>query len=286
LIDDLERAAAARVRPEFDALLAEPDRSVAGMPRAATLRMVPGDLPSVQGRVNGRSMTLLLDTGATHVYFGGRGARRAQVYLPAAAEIDIVTPGDRSPWRLCVFDTLQLGPMAFGPGVAALPVREAGGGQRHECVVGGSVLSHFRVTFDFKGREVRLAPHGGPAAAESLFTEAKVNGRPFWLLVDSGASRLVLEPWAAVELGLMDEEEAARHRKRDGASGGGRRTRLRLDAVEVAGTRFRAVKALVVDTFTDVDADGVRPAGLLGLAAFGDRIWTLDYGTRRLVVEE
>jgi predicted aspartyl protease len=114
----------------------------------------------------------------------------------------------------------------------------------------------------------------------------RIDGRPYWLLVDSGASRLALEPWAALELGLITEAEAARHAKRAGASGGGRTTRLRVGPVEVAGLTVPSVKAIVVNTF-DGAADGdIRPAGLLGLAAFGDRVWTLDYGRRRLAVEE
>lgn len=286
LAGELEREAVARPRPELDAVLAEPDRAVPGSLQAAAFPMQPGELPAVRGRVNGAPLTLLLDTGSTHVYLSGRGARAARVYVPPGDEVGIVTPGDHTPYRLCAFARLEIGPLAFGPGVAAFPLWEAAGGKHHDCIVGGSILSHFRVTFDFRRREVRLEPHGQRATAGTLFTEARIAGRSYWLLVDSGATRLGLEPWAALELGLISEAEVARHVKRPGASGGGRTTRLRVGPVEVAGLTVPSVKAMVVNTF-DGEVDGeIRPAGLLGLAAFGERVWTLDYGRKRLAVEE
>ncbi len=105
------------------------------------------------------------------------------------------------------------------------------------------------------------ARHG----AERLLKE---NGTPYSFLVDSGANHLALEPWVTRELGLKGR-------------------RVLLETVEVAGRTFKNTRARVLATFGNVkDKDGKRPAGLLGLAGFGDLVWTLDYGRKHLTVEE
>ncbi|NUN52619.1 MAG: membrane protein insertase YidC [Planctomycetaceae bacterium] len=99
------------------------------------------------------------------------------------------------------------------------PHRWMGLGTDSFAVVGCSVLSHFAVTFDFRKREVRLRPTGKPGYTENLMTTVRVNGKPLWLMVDSGATKVFLEPWAALDLDLITEARAKRHDARGASLG-------------------------------------------------------------------
>lgn len=258
-----------------------------GALREATLPMVEGKVPAVLGRLDGVEMPFVLDTGTSVVVLTAEAARDAKVYLPARAAEPIGGPGYVSPNRLCAFRSLELGPNRFGAGVAAVPVDQRPGrwmdlGTETYAIVGCSVLSHFAVTFDFAKGEVRLRPTGRPGYVNTLFTSIDVNGKPFLLMVDSGATAVFLEPWAALELGLISEERAKRHESRAGDASDALHSRFTLDSVGVPGRVFRDVDGAAVNTFGGHEPAGFRPAGLLGLRGFGDLVWTLDYGTRTL----
>jgi clan AA aspartic protease (TIGR02281 family) len=113
-----------------------------------------------------------------------------------------------------------------------------------------------------------------------LAVDAEVNGERLRLLVDSGATHVVLEPDAAARLGLLDAAGAARLRRKGAAPPAGIERRT-LDRVEVGAHGFEDVPARILHTFEDGVLDG-----LLGLGAFGDRVWTLDYAAGRLYVED
>jgi len=114
---------------------------------------------------------------------------------------------------------------------------------------------------------------------------ATVHDRRILLLVDSGATTVFLEPWAAQELDLITADEAARHGRRARTLADALFTRVTLDRVEVAGHAFAGIDAAVVDTFGPIVSPDFRPGGLLGLRGLGDLVWTLDYGTQTLFLE-
>ncbi len=224
-------------------------------------------------------MKLILDTGASLVSLSGPAAERTGLYLPPRPEARALSPGFDARYRLGVFDRLRLGPALFLRGIASVPLRESVGGTY--AIVGCSVLARYRITFDFKRRRVRFEPaqrHG-----EIFSAAVGIGGRKYRLLVDSGATRVFLEPWAALELGLIDETEAARHDKKTESFRSGRITRIRLEDVTVAGRRFRDVPGGVVHTFGKGPG---RPAGLLGFWAFGELAWTLDFLAKTIRVKE
>jgi len=262
----------------------------AGLLREATLPMVKGKVPAVKGRINGVEMPLVLDTGTSAVTVTAEAARDARLYLPRRHPVTSVSPGYVATIRECAFESLELGPNRFGAGVATVPLDERPGrwmdlGTERYAIVGCSVLSHFAVTFDFARKEVRLRPTGRPAYANTLFTSIGVNGKPFLLMVDSGATAVFLEPWAALELGLISPERAKRHEAKAAHGSGALFSRFTLDSVAVPGHVFRDVEGAAVNTFGGETQEGLRPAGLLGLKGFGDLVWTLDYGTRKLRLE-
>ena len=125
---------------------------------------------------------------------------------------------------------------------------------------------------------VKPSHHGEP-----FFVAVSIGKRKYLLLVDSGATRVFLEPWAALELGLIDTADAARHESKSESFRSGRSTRIRLAEVTVAGQTFRDVPGGVVHTFPKGEG---RPAGLLGLLAFGELAWTLDFTAKTIRLEE
>ena len=292
LIRDLESSS--EPQPELDAVLDDPFRPVAlrDGPVSAEFDFSEHDLPFLEGRLNGARVGILLDTGSTAVSLTGPAADAGRVYLPRRGAVSVVTPGDESPHRLAAFESLAIGPFAFGSGAAAVAQRESSSrtargwiGSRY-AIVGSTVLSHFRVTIDFGRSTVRLERHGQAPRPGTLLARVQLGEIRTWMLVDSGATRLGLEPWAAHELGLIDSVELERFAKRAGATGGGRRKTVRVDRMTVAGREFRRVRATVLNTFGKRKHGGRRVAGLLGLAGLGKLVWTLDYATRDLDVSD
>jgi len=295
LLAELEASARAHPRRELDPVALRVAGAVPalGRLRPAALRMLPGKLPAVSGLVNGHPLPLLLDTGATLVTLSAQGAREVGLYLPPGSSARVAAPGNRTRHRIGVFETLELGGLRFGPGAATIPesaayrFRPAGGGSRAYGIVGLTVLGRFRLHFDFARREVRLDPCPGVGAAGSLWVPVEISGKRYWLLVDSGAERVVLEPWVALELGLIKAREAKELSQRGEGFGRARRNGVRLPGLSVASRSFGPRSAWIVHTFgEDYPKGGFRPGGLLGLAGFGKLVWTVDFAARQLRVED
>jgi len=290
---ELEDRSRARPRPELDKVV---DRTgpvpFVGRGYAATLPMVRCRVPAIKGRINDVEMPFILDTGASHVAISGPAARATDLYVPAREPVQMLSPGYATPHRICVFESLKLGPSLLAPGAATVSVGETAGRSwagldtPAYAIVGGTVLSHFRITFDFRRRQVRLAPHGRRAPPLALWVPVDLNGRRYHMLVDSGATRPILEPWVAVELGLLSADQARRHLVKAPAESATTYSRLTLDSVTVAGRTFRDVRGASVLTFGDQPINGKKAGGLLGLVGFGRLVWTIDYGTKELEIED
>lgn len=290
---ELEERSRARPRPDLDLVVDHAGAvPIVDRGRAATLPMLPCRVPAVRGRVNDVEMPLILDTGASHVALTGPAARAAALYVPERDPVQMVSPGYATAHRICVFESLQLGSTLLAPGAATVSTGESAGrtwiglDTPSFAIVGGTVLGHFRITFDFQKKEVRLAPHGKAATPLALWVPVEIHGRRYHLLVDSGATRPILEPWVAVELGLLTEDEARRHEVKAAKESDANYSRLRLKSLTVAGRTFRNVRAASVLTFGDQPIDGKKAGGLLGLVGFGRLVWTIDYGTRKLEIED
>jgi len=269
----LEERAIREPDAEADRIIAEQVQFVAAERPRRTFEMdlLDDRMPTVTGRVNGVEMPLILDSGASLVSLSGRAAEATRLYLPPGRESRAISPGFDAVYRVGVFDSILLDDQRFGRGIAVVPMRDRVGGRYG--IVGCSVLGQFKVTFDFRRRKVRLEPNG--EGAPPLFVTVKIHGRPYRLLVDSGATRLFVEPRVARELGLITDREVAAHQKKSETFRAGRVTQIRLKSVEVAGRTFTDISAGVVHTFAKGRADG-----LLGLAGFGKLVWILDFKAR------
>ncbi|MHC4957580.1 MAG: aspartyl protease family protein [Planctomycetota bacterium] len=281
-VAELEQLAIDRPDPGADRLLKGRPGPVtqAGGPTRITLPLRPDRVPTVIGRINGVEMPLMLDSGASLVSLSGPAARAARVYLPPGREQRAISPGFDARYRMGVFDSIEVGPASFGRGVAAIPLKDRFGGRY--AIVGCTVLGGFDVTFDFAGRQVTLVRRPG-AASGPFFADVKIQGTTYRLLVDSGATRIFLEPWAARELGLISKREEKEHEGKSQTFRAGRVTRVRLEKIEVAGRVFEHVAAGVVHTFGDQTKN--RAAGLLGLAGLGKLVWTLDFSAQKIRLE-
>lgn len=283
-IESLERAAALVPNVELDERirLAPPYLPV-GPPRRLRLPMLPGDVPIVQGRINGIAMPLLLDTGTSHVVMSGPAASATGLYLPKGNTISLVTPGYDARFRIGAPRTILLGDMRFSGGIAIVPEREnshmwhLGLRSEQHATVGTSVLSNFRVTFDFGSREVILEPRGAPPFTGVLWTKVAIDGEDCLMLVDSGANGIFIEPSFASKLGLIDAREAQRHARKAATVGGAPLSLVHLGRLELQGRAFRNLSAQVINLVDGSVSGGLPRAGLLGFAALGPHRWVVDY---------
>jgi len=295
ILDELQRAATASPHPELDACVRSPGpfRPIEGRARGATLAMGACKIPVVTGSINGVEMPFLLDTGTTHVVLSAAGARESRLYLPPGLTVELVAPGYRTRYRVGAPSTLTLGESTLAGGVVAVPeqrsnmARRLGVRKAGHATIGSSVLSNFRVTLDFGTREVRLDPHGGEPFAGVLWTEVEVNGTRCLMLVDSGANGLFLEPAFARTLGLIDADEEQRHTVKATTAGDARFTAVDVERLVVGPHEFTGLRAHVVRVAEEGNAPGRLPrGGLLGLPGLGRHRWIVDYGKRRLILDE
>jgi len=295
LLDELQRAATEAPNAELDARVASPGpfRPVATPAGGVTLPMGAGKVPIIEGSINGVAMPFLLDTGTTHVVLSAAGARDANLYLPTGLTVELVAPGYRTRYRVGAPASLTIGGAKLAGGVVAVPeqrsdiARHLGVRKAGHATVGCSVLSNFRVTFDFGTREVHLEPHGEEPYAGVLWTEVEVNGQRCLMLVDSGASGIFLEPAFARTLGLIDADEQARHATKADSAGSARMTSVRVSELRLGTHAFTDLKAHVVRVADEGEPPGRLPrGGLLGLPGLGRHRWIVDYGRKRLILDE
>lgn len=104
--------------------------------------------------------------------------------------------------RLARIDALRFGPIVVARPIVSLALAQ-GAGVRAESAgrIGGELLRRYRVTIDYAGRVVRLAPG---AAAEARF-EADMSGIAFLLAPDGGFAAASVAPGsAAAEAGVRE----------------------------------------------------------------------------------
>ncbi len=292
-IEALERAAVLAPQAELDARIraAGPYLPV-GELRRLRLPMLRGDVPIVQGSINGIAMPFLLDTGTSHVVVSGPAAAASGLYLPAGKATSLVTPGYDARFRAGAPQTISLGDMQFSGGIAIVPERENSHMRRlglrseRHATLGASVLSNFRVTFDFGRREVILEPSGAAPFAGVLWAKVAIDGQECLMLVDSGANGIFIEPSFALNLGLIDAKEAQRHSRKAFTAGSAPFTLVHLQRLQLQGREFPGLSAQVVNLVDGAVSGGLPRAGLLGFAALGPHRWVVDFPKRRLILQE
>lgn len=243
---------------------------------AERLLAAPGGLAVVEARIGTLDVEMLVDTGSTGTVIDPLLARA--LALPPVDRVLLTTPtGTRALPRAILPDVEIDGRLVRGLRaiVADLPgLAETGRPLRG--ILGLDALSGFEVALDFGRRELALdtgcptrSPHGAARVSFEfedhdgvvLETRARPGERPLRLLLDSGASGLVLYGAAASaadrrpgEAGTAWKVTAAQATR---TAPGGRVARL-----EVGGLRFEDVPAALLDGGSARGVDGLLPASM------------------------
>lgn len=102
-----------------------------------------------------------------------------------------------------------------------------------------------------------------PKAADGHFwAEARVNGAPVRVLVDTGATAVALTPADAARLGFKPQDLKYAYQVTT-AAGGTRAAAVKLASVSVGGARLAEVDALVVEKGLDTSLLGMSYLGRL-----------------------
>jgi len=261
---------------------------------AFTLPFDLAPVPTVRGTLNGVEARFAVDTGASSITIFAPLARKAGVYVAPNVEPGVaVSPGHRRRVYVGAARKLELGPLRVRsfPVLIAAEQQMRGGflsDPYYDGIIGGALLTQYNVEFDLKKEELRFTPHNRRGQASVIFTTVTLNDVRYRMLVDSGANGLFLEPWAARELRLIDESEAESLSASASSAADVKMGYVRIERVSIDGKEFQGVAAGVVATFgRDArPADGQRLAGLLGFTGFGKRVWTINYETLQLHLDD
>jgi predicted aspartyl protease len=237
----------------------------------------------VQGKINGKTFTLGFDTGASHTVLSPETARAAGVQPQGqfgTADISLgeaVLKGQRV--------AVQAMPQFQHFKMLGLNV----GG-----ILGFPFLSQFVITFDYKAKQLTLAPaaNAPPLKEEGgshvvtfnqlpryglIFLQAKINGSaPMTFLFDSGAEETILTPATARKLGIK--------------GGPVRQTTVGpaqsavANSIDVGGSELKNVPVVICDPpqAQMLKHVGQHYDGILGRSFFNKFKITLDYRTKQI----
>ncbi len=253
------------------------------------VRLLAGNLPIVGGKVGGRSINIMIDTGASPAVIDARLARALGLeLLPGKVQVLNGTFSAPGVW----IPDIEVGPVHHSkvPGlVRDLSHLKDRFGVSVGAIVGLDVLSEANFRLDYENKtltfgEICADGIAVPVSAESSFAVVNVQVRKkrLRLLVDTGASTMVL-----FRERVDPQMERLIMTKQGGVEGlGGRvsavgNTPWTSVEVTVGGDRRKAGSVyLVPDTGQFQDFDGVMAVHSLGFHAL-----SYDHETRTLYLE-
>jgi predicted aspartyl protease len=231
-----------------------------------------------------KGLAFLLDTGASPTVLDPRLARHLHVeQFPASISV----LGGSVQAETAIVPSLKFGPMQKDNVSVliedlsflqkALPVRVDG-------VIGLDVLGQSAFVIDYASREIRFGP--SPALPNSLpllikeglaIVDAEVNDIPAHLLVDTGASSLIL--FARTTPGPVSDLKISAVQRRPDTIGDFDRKQVSLHSLKLGKAEFRQEPAFVVP-------EGSHPGqafdGLMSPAALGLTRVVIDVGRGKL----
>lgn len=194
---------------------------------AAALPMTtgPDGRVTVPASVNNRPVRFLVDTGGTYATIDSSIADELQ--LPRARAPTQILAGNVAMNEMAIVDTLQLGQQrARGFSLIVMPTQTLT--PNDDGLVGGSVLSHYDVEFDFAHAKVNLFSQDHCPGAVVYWTKSNyaavpmqidkewhitvpvtVNGKQMTAIVDSGAADSVMSLETARDLFGIDAKDPA-----------------------------------------------------------------------------
>ncbi|MDW8290155.1 MAG: retropepsin-like aspartic protease, partial [Armatimonadota bacterium] len=242
----------------------------------------------------------VVDCGATTLP-DGREARWLQLVPPAGGARDIYCDeqGDLLAWGYHESDELRLQPTRF---IVTPTEWRKWRGQRLPAEV--KVYEDHRHVLTVRWEQVepvsrevllaRMKPPASPAPPKGLpvtlpfrfsqrliLVEAKLNGRDYVMMLDTGAAITVVDQNAAKELKLPAGESL----NLLGASGQGTASVATLDRLQLGGVTLRGVQVAVTDLGLIRLVGGSRFGGILGFNVLNRFRVTVDYYRRTVTLE-
>lgn len=231
-----------------------------------------------------RGLTFLLDTGASPTVLDPRLARKLHLeQFPASISV----LGGSVHAEMAIVPSLNFGPMQrdnisvliedLSFLQKALPVRVDG-------VIGLDVLGQSAFVIDYVLREIHFGP--SPAMPNSLpllmkeglaIVDAEVNDIPAHLLLDTGASSLIL--FARTTLGPVSDLKVSAVQRRPDTIGDFDRKQVSLHSLKLGNAEFGKEPAFVVP---DGSHAGQAFDGLMSPAALGLTRVVIDVGRGKL----
>ncbi|HJZ98037.1 MAG TPA: aspartyl protease family protein [Candidatus Solibacter sp.] len=290
-------------RAEQAAAQLEIDRRLAGRPRARLVSgyrayRIPlgGYHPSgatqngltVTVRVNGgRSLHLVLDTGARGILIEGRAAKGLELRPVVESRIGGFGESHGGDSHLMLARSLDIGEMAFED--CLIQVGAAGGTPGADGILGTGLFEAFRMRVDPHAHAMDLTPPfdgaTSPAPARVvglknlILMKTTALGRDGWFLLDTGAS------FSSVARELApgrDNGDASIVGVRGVLSGAFRMGPLSLSA---GGRTLVDLAPVSMDLTTLSRREGVEISGVLGYSALGVRPFTVDFRHGTVVFE-
>jgi predicted aspartyl protease len=232
----------------------------------------------VHVRINsGKTLRLLLDTGASGITLDERTARKQQLLDIADTQVSGVGAADRA--RLMLASRVQIGELE----VADCPVRVMARLATPEAdgVIGMDVFQEFRIRLDAGARELRLEAFGQRPlrtvdSDHLLFVRARINGKDEGMfLVDTGSAVTTLASdvqWPAMpvrgEMALS------------GAGGEVAGTRLAPVSLQVGDWKVLEREPIAIDLSRVSRINGVKVAGILGYSVLSRGPVVFNYRDR------
>jgi predicted aspartyl protease len=275
------------------------------------LNPIPFELPSatvplvvMQGELNGRAASVVLDTGY--------GAPFTVLISPAQAAAASVSPGEAPAEagiavgagavtvRSATVKSFQLGDVRLidcDAGITgALDHVGQALGRPVDAMIGWSFLRSRVIRIDYPARQVDLAAAPGPRRSAIAFAvspkrplitvQVELNGRgPFTFAVDTGASASVISPEAAKRAGMTSSAGSVTLKGAGGAAGPA--TLGSASILTLGGVAREALRPVVVEFLPRIsEAAGAPLDGIVGADVLSRGRLTIDFPRSMLWLDD
>jgi len=276
---------------------AHPYATGGGGARIPWLRDEP--LPVIQACARGRTLNLVLDTGAGDLLLDEAVAAQLAV-TPVAEEAAEFAGGRGAPVRYGALPSLELGGwMLTDIPVHLMSLQALFAPWFSDCtidgVLGTGLFARMPTALDFRARRLDLGDAVGEPGGASLalylagthypLVEARLPGGQWVLLfLDTGmaGAAVALAPSVARQTELLGAGAAVLGQGGGGAVAG---QPVRLGGLQLNGTTYGDLDALVLEQFPIERRFGARIGGLLGHDFFRGRRLVLDFSRSRCAID-
>jgi len=250
----------------------------------------------VEVLVNGSSVKLVLDTGASGIVMSRGAADRAGLVRLSDATVRGIGDEARVPGGYrALADHFRIGGVEYRDAVINVAEQNLAGIE--DGLIGSNVFSEFLITIDFGHGKLRLAPLPDYQPGNELqdrvdttemrdaarvfrfghilLVPARVNSRDGLFVLDTGAARTMMSYDLAAEASKLNRDDRTAIRGLSGAVGNVYQTGTVL--LEFAGFSQKNLAMTAIDTWELSHRLGTEISGFLGLPVLDLFTLTIDY---------